>query len=503
MQYVKKDLKQIEIESLLVEQRTWLFRCLKRNSSSYYGRHFNFESIDSVGCYQERVPLIGYENIAHLIQRIADGENDVLFKGGATAFEVTGGSTSGGKLIPYTKESFSDFQRAILPWFNRVVQRYGITGEKAYWSISPALHRLKTTKGGVTIGVDDRAYLGEEVSTFADSTVVPSWVGDLNDVRQWQIVTLYWLIRSCHLEFISIWSPTFLLMLLNILNDRYDEVMNLLSEGGELKERSLGPDHNACDRLRRYSSNNDCEQLWPQLKLISCWQDASSKPFAKLVQKRFPNTAFQAKGLICTEGIVTIPDNEGNPLLSADSGFYEFLDKKKNVYLPHELTTGDVYEVVMTTSGGLYRYQTNDLVRYEGLKMGLPILRFIGRSGIVSDMVGEKLNEAFVQQVLDDIDDFTMLVATNTKLPHYILLGDSVNVNKEATRVEKELRQNPQYAYARNIGQLGRLKMVVLRDAMQLYIDYRTALGSRVGDIKIPALQTDEAWLQIIQRKSK
>ena len=487
-------------KSVLERQETWLFACLKRHAKTYYGKRYGFEKINTIAAYQKAVPLVDYETIAPLIERISNGEANVLFYGNPVAFEITGGSLGGGKLIPYTKESFVDFQRAIVPWFSTIAQRYNLTCKAAYYAISPALRAQKTTPCGIKIGVSDAAYLGEDAGAImADGVVVPSWVGELTEITSWQLATLYWLIRAQELELISIWSPTFLLMLLDALDEHADALLKLFYQGSSIAKHTLAPDVQAAKRLKKYLTDKKSEQLWPQLKLISCWQDASSKAFARRLQERFPNVAFQPKALIATEGIVSMPSYHANPLLNADNGFFEFLDANQEVHLADALIVGAAYEVVMTTNGGLYRYKTGDLVRFEGHEETLPILRFIGRSGIVSDMVGEKLTEAFVHHALDDTDGFSMLVAQYSDVPHYLLLGETQEITTKIKSVEAKLCNNPQYAYARKIGQLGSLKACVVANAWQRYIEYKTMLGSRIGDIKIPALQTDKAWLHIIQ----
>ena len=481
------------------KQSSWLFNCLKNNETSYYGQLYGFNKIDTLQAYIERVPLIDYETIAPYIQRIAKGEKDLLFRGEPAAFEITGGSSGGGKLIPYTDESFLDFQRAVLPWFGLIAQRYGISGKAAYWSISPALNRSDKTESGMKIGVSDAAYLGEEAGSALESgMVVPSWVGALHDVKEWQLATLYWLVRCRELELVSVWSPTFLLMLLDVLDARHEEIKSLLIKGGKIAGHTVEPDSQAVKRLELYVQKKSTACLWPELKLISCWQDASSAHFSQRLRHRFPGVAFQPKGLISTEGVVTMPDAEDMPLLSADSGFYEFLDADGGVHLPQDLVQGEHYEVVMTTSAGLYRYKTGDVVKYEGVKNKLPILRFTGRNGNVSDMVGEKLTDAFVREAFD-LQSFMMLVADDNDYPHYVLVGDTEAVIEKVIEIETNLRQNPQYAYARTVGQLGDLEPVVVNNVMRLYIDYKTSSGSRVGDIKIPALQTDHEWLKIIK----
>ena len=54
------------------------------------------------------------------------------------------------------------------------------------------------------------------------------------------------------------------------------------------------------------------------------------------------------KGLIATEGIVTIPF-EGHHPLAIRSHFFEFLDRNDQPKLAHELEAGSEYTVVLTT----------------------------------------------------------------------------------------------------------------------------------------------------------
>ena len=55
-----------------------------------------------------------------------------------------------------------------------------------------------------------------------------------------------------------------------------------------------------------------------------------------------------------------------------------------------KLRKGNEYEVVVTTSGGLWRYRLGDRVLVDGFVQKTPSLRFLGRPGNVSDLFGEK-----------------------------------------------------------------------------------------------------------------
>ncbi len=215
-----------------------------------------------------------------------------------------------------------------------------------------------------------------------------------------------------------------------------------------------------------------------------------------------PIVNFQGKGLLATEGVVTVPDHEGHAVLAADSGFFEFLDEGGESHMAHELKESGCYEVVMTTAGGLYRYRTGDRVVCEGYSNGLPRLRFIGRSGLASDLVGEKLTDEFVADCLVDIPGFRMLIPDHDPEPGYVLVvdecADTSNIDLLES-VEARLKRNPQYAYARKIEQLRRLTVLSSSDPLGDYIEYKVSQGVRLGDVKIPALQPETELLSIFK----
>ena len=272
------------------------------------------------------------------------GAADVLFAGQPVAYELTGGSSGGSKLIPYSAEGLRDFQQAIVPWLARTLANYDIRG-KVYFSISPA-GREAQFRGGLPVGLPDGAYLGETAGAMlAQMTAVPFSVAGIRDLAAWREQSLDCLRAAEDLELISVWSPTFLLQLLGDVGD-------------------------TC-------------ALWPRLKVISCWASGPSRRYLEPLRSLFPHATIEPKGLLSTEGVVTVPDAEGRPALTPH-GFFEF-DDGQRLLLADELTPGGEYQVVITTASGLYRYRTGDRVRYEGTNAaGRPVLEFIGRDSLTS-----------------------------------------------------------------------------------------------------------------------
>lgn len=468
-----------DTRTLAQRQHDWLMACLHRNADCEYGRQHGFAHITSAEDYRRSVPLNTYETLQPFITRIADGERDVLFTGLPVAFERTGGSTSGGKLIPYSTDSLVDFSRAVRPWLADLVVSFQLDGP-AYWAISPAARASETTPGGVPVGLPDAAYLGEDlIPAFAALSAVPPDVGTLSDTAEWQKQTWLALLRCENLSLISVWSPTFLLAL-------FDALLGL--------DDALRPqlDQAAARRLQMFINSHDATHLWSRLRLVSCWADGGSQPYYRQLCHLLPQADFQAKGVLSTEGVLTVPGDDGLAHLAADSGFYEFLDGQGACHLAHELQTGHEYEAVLTTAGGLYRYRTGDRVRCEGLNSGGVQLAFIGRAGLVSDLVGEKLTDDFVARCLSTETGFAMLVPVMQPVPHYVLISDRP---VDIAAVEQRLYDNPQYAYARQLGQLQPLCMQVVRNPLAIYQQRMAQRGMRLADIKPVALRPEVDWV--------
>lgn len=482
--------------SIEAQQKNWLHSLLKRNAETKYGRQCAFESIESIEDYQKAVPLTDYESLEPLILEMKEGALDILFKGSPVAFEYTGGSSGGSKLIPYSPDALADFRCALLPWMAEIIVHYEITSGQAYFALSPALNRSEFTDSGIPIGGGDFLYLGEEAAPlFMQISAVPLWVSELASIDDWKLATLYWLLRADDLRLMSVWSPSFLWLLLDGIEAQQEALLSLFEQGGEVGGFSVESFQAAFIKLNSFLANDqrDYKILWPNLCLISCWADAGFAASAKKLKSCFPDVCIQGKGLLSTESVVSVPNMAGATLLAVNSGFFEFIDESGQIHLAHELKPSCQYEVVVTTASGFYRYQSKDMVRCMGHDPNteLPILKFMGRAGVVSDLVGEKLTENFVLSCFADIEGFCMLIPI--KEPNgYVLLTNhtETEVDDLALKIEQRLSQNPQYAYARKLGQLAPLKvqMVDRRLPETLYLEWATKQNRKLGDIKIPAL---------------
>lgn len=439
---------------------TWLSQLLSRNADTAYLRTFG--CLRTLQDFRDRVPTCDYDDVLPYLERVQAGERDVLFAGPPIAYERTGGSSGGAKLIPYSREGLFDFQACIVPWLARTVKRYAITGQ-AYFSISPATRQAENI-GPVPVGLSDADYLGERAGrALAAMTAVPLEVGAISDLRRWREATIAHLKAARNLELISVWSPTFLLRLLEDIPD--------------------------------------VKALWPRLKVISCWASGPARRYADQLGRLLPQAEIQPKGLLSTEAIITVPDVDAKPVL-VGRGFVEFALGDR-LLLEDELSLGAEYEVVVTTASGLYRYRTGDRVRFDGRNgSGRPILEFVGRDALTCDLVGEKLTENFVARCMDSIPGFAMLVPDLSN-PGYVLVCEQAPTPVQIGSFEGRLHANPQYDYARKLGQLAPLRVLVHPSAFAVVERVMLAKGTRLGDIKPITLRKDAHWLPLFEENAK
>lgn len=514
-------------------QERVLQKILARHRKTDFGRRHRFSELKSVAAFQDQVPLSIYEDYLANVERISAGEGKVLTADKVTLLEPTSGSSTASKLIPFTGQLQKEFQKAIAPWLACLYLTKPILfGGPAYWAITPVVHHEKRTSGNIPIGFEeDSEYFGRWRRRLVDRLMaVPSLVRRIQDIDTFFYVTLLFLLRSRRLRLISVWSPTFLILLMEKL-ERFGEQLADDIAYGRISSPTPLPAHlaaplqalNQSDQrradqiraaIRRGGKPGEVHtHLWPNLRLLSCWTDATAAGFIPDLRRLFPNAEIQGKGLIATEGIISFPlDLRSNAVLALRSHFFEFVDPDSGrIYLAHELVQGKRYSVVITTGGGLYRYKLHDLIEVTGHRRDCPMLRFIGKEAHISDRFGEKLNEMHVKNAFDHCFSrqkiapaFAMLACEEVSGRHaYTLFLECRNTGKKtlhhlAQNLEEALQENFHYRYCRDLGQLDPVRIYSIREAGHAScLAHCRSLGQRLGDIKPMALQQFSGWLEV------
>ncbi len=465
--------------------------------------------------YQTRVPIRTHEEFQPWIERAAAGLPGVLTRDRVRLFEPTSGSSGATKLIPLTNALQQEFQRGIRPWIADLFLRHPkLVSGQAYWSVSPAVGAGRRTPGGIPIGFeDDSFYVGGWQRRLVQSVMVgPDGFSPGSDTDTFRYRTLRGLVRSANLRLISVWNPALLAI-----------VVDGLATWGDRLVHDLRAESPRVDTLRAALRARTAAErhvlLWPRLHVISCWTDSNAAAPAAHIGALFPQARIQGKGLIATEGFISLPvvGQEGSAL-AVRSHVLEFASVNsrgdvddRSPRLADELERGHRYAVILSSGGGLYRYRLHDVVEVAGHLHQCPLIRFVGRQGHVSDWFGEKLNEAHVGRVLYDgfgrlgiSPSFAMLACdTGPPAPGYVLYIETSErdeaLERLAADLDTALRLNVHYDHARLVGQLSAIRAFRAEGASGTYLATAMRGGQRAGDVKPLALDRRDGWSQVFR----
>ncbi|HEU4884664.1 MAG TPA: GH3 auxin-responsive promoter family protein [Longimicrobium sp.] len=506
-------------------QAAILHRILRENRDTDFGREHGFAEIRTAADFRARVPVRDFAELEGWIRRTCDGESSVLTAAPVRFVEPSGGTSGLSKEVPYTASLLAEFSAATMPWIaDMLANRPALRGGQAYWAVSPPSRRRERTAGGVPVGMEhDSDYFPPLVRALLDRSLgVPRAVSRIPDLAACRRVTLRALLAMPELAMISVWSPSFLTLLAGALDEEWDALLGEM-ETGRLSadlapglrmelERALPARPALAATLRRRFVKRPPEDLgavWPRLALISCWADGHARRALEGMRRRFPRVEVQGKGLLATEGVVSIPLFRAEaPVAAVTSHYLEFLPDgdTESASGVHELEPGATYEVVLTTGGGLYRYRLKDLVRVEGRLEQTPTLRFVGRADRASDLAGEKLTPELVEHVLASAaaetgihPPFALLAPSWGEPPRYRLYAQAApdDARALAAVVERTLLGAHHYGLCRALGQLNPIEGVAVTDGERVYERVCTARGQRAGSIKPPALDAGTEWAEV------
>jgi hypothetical protein len=510
-----------ELESV---QRARLARWLSAVSRSPEGQKRGIRADWSWEEFVRQMPVTGYGDYAELISNQRERKQSLIIDSPVMRYQPTSGSTSAVKWVPYTKMFLDELDEVITAWVGDLYRQFPGQGQGThYWSLS----WIPTEMRGQTAGDinDDMKMLswGKRLLAYLTQSA-PQEIALAESSDDSLFATIAYLAADESLGFISVWSPTFGLGLLEQMATWREELAQVLGSGqwGARHSHMAGlacpQSARAAKLLQGWNGQPSAaffSQLWPQLAVLSAWDTAAAAPWAAKLKALLPHAAFQGKGLWATEGVVTFPF-EGRYPLAYLSHVYEFADAQDGKILaPWQLREGQDVIPIMTTGSGFARYQMSDVIRVDGYLGQVPCFTFLGRNDGV-DLVGEKTSATTAQQVQDQLQMDGALPVTLLALdearkqsPGYVLLVECTpQAPREslqqslAAQVEQALQANFHYKLARELGQLQPAACIALPHMRAIYLDQCRERGMIEGNIKIEPLRHWKGAVPAVLRQS-
>lgn len=488
-----RDLKEI--------QEQILFSIINRNKDSEFGKQHDFEGIRSISQFRNRVPVQNYHSLQTAIERMMEGELNILTSDDVFLYAKSAGQTGNPKFIPYTRELFEEFQRGTTPMlFDLLSRNPEIANGKSYWSLGPSYLPHETTFSGISIGQEGRVdfLLSYDRTFFKEHALI---YDDLKNAshEDYLLQTSKRLLEEEELSIMFFRCPLALIELLHYI-------------AHECSSWSLSLSSAARHRLQLFldQGKKNFSLLWPKLCCIFCNMEGAAAFYFPFLDERFSNVTFVSREISSIEGIISVPfGGHRDTLLAGSCHFYEFQDLEGKVVGPEALLRGFIYIPIITTSGGLYRYFTGDLVEVTGHSEQLPLLRYVGRYR-EEDLCDEGITE---ERLIKTIE---LLMVEFSYRPHFhfvspyqgqkngyiYFLETEQNIDRQLleARFEELLLEYHHYNMSRLVGDLAPIKVKFIQNGWRQYCDQMKLRGIKsYEDIKLNLLSEFLDWADRLQ----
>jgi hypothetical protein len=445
----KREVSRFDIDALNPEnaQSRHLLDIVARNAGSAFGKKHGFGAIQSAKDFQNAVPINDYDSLSEYINRAAAGEKNQLTTEDPFMFATTSGTAGERKMIPVTRSYIKEFRRAsVVSGFNLLKGHPNLTKGIALSVFSPA--EEGRTEGGIPYGaISGRLYMEEPklIKRFISPIPYVVFIIRHYDSRYYTLLRLALVLP---VTVIYTLNPSTIVMLGKRLETYAESLIRDIASGAINPPQSLPQEVLAAikpflkpnpERARELSSLLEsgkfkAEYIWPNLSLISCWTKAAAAFYLQDLPQYFGSTPVSDITYGASEGRGTVNLGGEKQALSIRSHFFEFVSVEdwesgnKKALLAHELQEGREYYILFTTSGGLYRYHINDIVKVVGWHNRTPLIEFLHKGGNISSFTGEKLTESQVteamlatQKELNFRARFFTLIPVFRPEPHYEL----------------------------------------------------------------------------------
>jgi len=291
-------------------------------------------------------------------------------------------------------------------------------------------------------------------------------------------------------------------------------------------ERELRPDPARASKLERAARENGGKLhpkgAWPDMDVIACWKGGTVGQYLEQFDDFFPTgVATRDLGYLSSEnrGSVPLTDEGDSGVLAIATNFYEFFPEDASgppemidLLTAAELEVGRRYFIYVTTLGGLYRYDMNDIVEVTGYYQETPLIRFVQKGKGVVSFTGEKLYETQVLEAagkaFTGIDQRPELISAVGEMhgdrPRYLFLVefDTPPGECEGAELVKRLEQalcesNIEYAAKRDSMRIGPPVLRVVRSGeFDAYRKRMVEQGRADGQFKVLRLTSDASFTQ-------
>ena len=445
---------------------------IQKGSETKFGKDHSFKSITNTAEFREKVPVRDYEELLPYIDKILEGESDVLWPGRPMYYAKSSGTTSGAKFIPITYDSMPQHIRAareaLLNYIHETGSSKIVNGKHIFLQGSPVLEYKKGVALGRLSGI-----VAHYVPAYLQKSRMPSW--KTNCIEDWE--------KKVEA----------------VVEETYNQNMTIIGGIPSWVQMYF-------ERLSK-KSGKVVGELFPNFSLF-VYGGVNFEPYRGIFKKLIGRTPDSIEFYPASEGFFAYQDSQKDEglLLLLDHGiFYEFImaktffDKNQTVHSLEEVQLGINYVMIISSTAGLWRYNIGDTIKFTCLTpfkiiVSGRIKHFISAFGehVIVSEVEQSLKKAIQQEEKEVmIREFTVAPQVKPKsgLPYHEWLiefeVEPTNLEKFALNIDQAMQKKNIYYDDLIRGNILRPLIIkrVMKDGFQ---NYMKSIGKLGGQNKIP-----------------
>ncbi len=450
---------------------------LRKGRCTAFGRDHGFDQITTYDDFKKQVPISDYEGLKAYIERVKNGEPDVLWPGKPAYLAKTSGTTSGVKYIPLTRESIPEHikaaRNALLSYVHETGNTGFIDGKMIFLQGSPVLEK----KSGIDVGRLS-GIVAHHVPAYLQKNRLPTY--GTNCIDDWEQKVEA------------------------IVGETMQEDLRLISGIPPWVQMYF-------DRLLARAGKEKVSQVFHNFSLF-VYGGVNFEPYRARLEETIGRRIDSIEIYPASEGFIAYQDSQRDKglLLLVNAGiFYEFIPADAFFSeQPPRLSLAEVeldknYAIILSTNAGLWGYSLGDTVKFTSL---LPykivvtgrVAHYISAFGehVIGEEVEAALQAATVGESVE-ITEFTVAPQVNPpkgQLPYHEWFIEfsrpPADLAAFAARIDAALQQKNVYYADLITGKV--LQPLVIRSlAPGSFREYMKSQGKLGGQNKVPRLAND------------
>ncbi|MDF5719174.1 MAG: GH3 auxin-responsive promoter family protein [Rhizonema sp. PD37] len=434
-------------------QEKFLRTLLQAHRETELGQKYGLRDIKTIEQFQEQVPILPYSSYEPYIERIVQGEKNILTADPVVYLTLTSGSTGKKKMIPTTRRSQNTTARAALTGIGFLSE--ALSKQKRQFGKLLVTNSVKIwgrTSGGIDYGPSSTGVLRMDKSLYKQFFAHPYETLQPADSLARHYVCLLFALRETSMRGTIANFPMLILRTCNYLERYAEELIRDLDQGTiapwlklepeirVLLQQQLSPTPKRATQLREIwkSEGRLTPKLaWPNFSFVATARGGTSDFYFERFPAYFGDTPIFGAVYSSAEGMFSIyPDvNVDGSVLAIESSFFEFIPEDQweaehpKTLLATEVKVGQCYRILITNYGGFYRYDIGDVVEVVGFYETSPLIVFRYRRGGFVSSTTEKTTEFHVTQVMQalqqefslPLEDFCITLSENDFPARYLV----------------------------------------------------------------------------------